>query len=105
MLSKKIFLAGESNFSAPPVPAARPDVRDHLKSQEGDHGASYAADEGLQKRRPANTVFHEISGATQFSTFSTASAQSRLRKDLRSDRPGLASFAIAIAEVAQEGPA
>jgi hypothetical protein len=32
-------------------------------------------------------------------------AISRLRKDLRSDRPGLASFAIAIAEVAQEGPA
>jgi hypothetical protein len=30
----------------------------------------------LQKRRQANTVFREIWGAAQFSTFSTASTQS-----------------------------
>jgi hypothetical protein len=32
MLSKKVFLAGEPNFSAPPVHAARADVRDHVES-------------------------------------------------------------------------
>src|SRR5262249_10534888 len=47
--------------------------RDHLESQEDDHRASYAPDRGLQKRRQANTVFREISGAAQFSIFSTAS--------------------------------
>src|SRR6516164_8255368 len=73
MLSKKVFLTGEPNFSAPPVHAARADERDHLELQEGDHRASYASDRGLQKRRQANTVFREISGAAQFSTFSTAS--------------------------------
>src|SRR5215813_11900861 len=69
MLSKKVFLTGEPNFSAPPVHAARADVRDHLESQEGDHRASYAPDRGLQKRRQANTLFREISSAAQFSTF------------------------------------
>jgi hypothetical protein len=71
MLSKKVFPAGEPNFSAPPVHAARADVRDHIESQEGDHRASYASDRGLQKRRQANTAFREISRAAQFSTFST----------------------------------
>ena len=77
MLSKKVFLAGEPNFSAPPVHAARADVRDHVESQEGDHSASYAYDRGLQERRQANIVFREIWGAAQFSTFSTASTRSR----------------------------
>src|SRR5262250_2327752 len=76
MLSKKVFLAGEPNFSAPPVHAARADVRDHVESQEGDHRASYASDRGLQKRRQSKPVFREISGAAQFSTFSTASTRS-----------------------------
>jgi hypothetical protein len=75
MLSKKVFLTGEPNFSAPPVHAARADVRDHLESQEGDHRASYVPDRGLQKRRQANTVFREIPGPAQFSTFSTASVK------------------------------
>jgi hypothetical protein len=75
MLSKKVFLTGEPNFSAPPVHAARADVRDHLEPQEGNHRASYAPDRGLQKPRQANTVFREISGAAQFSTFSTASVK------------------------------
>jgi len=75
MLSKKVFLTGEPNFSAPLMHAARADVRDHLESQEGDHRGSYAPDRGLQKRRQANTVFREISGAAQFSTFSTASVK------------------------------
>jgi hypothetical protein len=75
MLSKKVFLAGEPNFSAPPVHVARADVRDHVESQEGDHRASYASGRGLQKRRQATTVFREISGAAQFSTFSTASVK------------------------------
>jgi hypothetical protein len=82
MLSKKVFLTGEPNFSAPPVHAARAYVRDHLKSQEGDHRASYAPDRGLQKRRQANTVFREISGAAQFSTFSTASVILRPNRTL-----------------------
>jgi hypothetical protein len=77
MLSKKVFLAGEPNFSAPPVHAARADARDHVESQEGDHRASYASDRRLQKRRQANTVFREIWRAAQFSTFSTASTQRR----------------------------
>jgi hypothetical protein len=33
---EKVFLAGELNFSAPPVHAARADVREHVESQEGD---------------------------------------------------------------------
>jgi hypothetical protein len=60
MLSKKVFLAGELNFLAPPVQAARADMRGHIESQEGDHGASCASDESLQKRRQAITVFCEI---------------------------------------------
>jgi hypothetical protein len=32
MLSKKVFLASELNFSAPSVHAARVDVRDHVES-------------------------------------------------------------------------
>jgi hypothetical protein len=75
MLSKKVFLAGEPNFSAPPVHAARADVRDHVESQEGDHRALYECDRGLQKRRQANIVFREVWGAAQFSTFSTASVK------------------------------
>jgi hypothetical protein len=43
MLSKKVFRAGEKNFSAPLVHPARADVRDHVESQEGDHRASYAS--------------------------------------------------------------
>jgi hypothetical protein len=69
MLSKKVFMTGEPTFSAPPMHAARADVGDHVESQEGDHKASYAPDRGLQKRRQANTVFREIWGAAQFSTF------------------------------------
>src|SRR5262249_39506613 len=77
MLSKKVFLAGEPNFSPPPVHAARADVRDHVESQEGDHGASYVSDRGFQEGRQTNTVFREISRAAQYSTFSTASTISR----------------------------
>jgi hypothetical protein len=73
MLSKKVFLAGEPNFSGPPVHATRADVRDHVESQEGDHRASYTSDRRFQKRPQANTVFREIWRAAQFSTFSTAS--------------------------------
>jgi hypothetical protein len=75
MLSKKVFLAGELNFSAPLVHAARADVGDHVESQEGDHRPLYASHGGLQKRRQPKTDFREILGAAQFSTFSTASAQ------------------------------
>src|SRR5215468_7298731 len=96
MLSKKVFLAGEPNFSAPPVHAARADVRDHIESQEGDHRASYASDRSLQKRRQANTVFREISGAAQFSTFSTASVTNGLMHRSKSpSRPlSLATLAV-----------
>jgi hypothetical protein len=66
---EKVFLTREPNFSAPPLHAARADVRDHVESQEGDHRASYARDRGLQKRRQANIIFREIWGAAQFSTF------------------------------------
>src|SRR6516225_5168828 len=77
MVSKKVFLAGELNFSALLVQAARADVRDHVESKEGDHRASCASDRGLQKRRQAITVFREIWSVAQFSTFSTASVESR----------------------------
>jgi hypothetical protein len=78
-LSKKVFLAGELNFSAPPVHAARSDVRDHVESQEGDHSRPESR---LQKWRQANTVFREIWRAAQFSTFSTASVTGCLRDNL-----------------------
>src|SRR5215467_9543980 len=94
MLSKKVFLAGEPNFSAPPVHAARADVRDHVESQEGDHRASYASDRGLQKRRQSKPVFREISGAAQFSTFSTASTRSRHRSSLAAVGATLVSAAF-----------
>src|SRR5215467_8617010 len=79
MLSKKVFLAGEKDFSAPLVHPARADVRDYVESQEGDHRASYASDRGLQKRRRSKTDFREIWGAAQFLTFSTASTTRRRR--------------------------
>jgi hypothetical protein len=72
MLSKKVFLAGELIFSAPPARPTRANVRDHIESQEGDHRATYASDTG-QQRRQLKTDFREIWGAAQFSTFSTAS--------------------------------
>ena len=78
ILSKKVFLAGEKDFSAPLVHPARADVRDHVESQEGDHRASYASDRGLQKRRQRKTDFREIRGAAQFLTFSTASVNSAI---------------------------
>jgi hypothetical protein len=43
--------------------------------RKANHRASYASGRGLQKRRQATTVFREISGAAQFSTFSTASVK------------------------------
>jgi hypothetical protein len=69
MLSKKVFLAGEPNFSALPVHAARADVRDHVELREGDHRVSYTSDSRLQRWRQANTVFREIWRAAQLSTF------------------------------------
>jgi hypothetical protein len=69
MLSKKVFLAGEPNFSAPPVHASRADVRDHVELQEGVNRASHAFDRRLQKRRQANTLFREIWRAAQFFDF------------------------------------
>src|SRR5262245_53807150 len=93
MLSKKVFLAGEPNFSAPPVHTASADVGGHIESQEGDHRASYASDRGLQKRRQANTVFRKILGAAQFSTFSTASTQSGCGAKCRVVRAGATIFA------------
>jgi hypothetical protein len=81
MLSKKVFLAGELNFSAPLARPARANVRDHIESQEGDHRASYASDRGLQQRRQLKTDFREIWEAAQFSTFSIASTRSRVRQE------------------------
>jgi hypothetical protein len=43
MLSKKVFRAGELNFSAPRARLTRPDVRDLIESQEIDHRASYVS--------------------------------------------------------------
>jgi hypothetical protein len=43
MLSKKVFLAGELNFSAPRARLTRLDVRDLIESQEIDHRASYVS--------------------------------------------------------------
>src|SRR5215467_7842333 len=84
MLSKKVFLTGEKNFSAPLVHPPRADVRNHVESQEGDHRASYAFDRGLQKRRQPKTDFREIWGAAQFLTFSTASVKGSPRDYVRS---------------------
>jgi hypothetical protein len=43
LLSKKVFLAGELNFSAPPARLMRAHVRDHIESQEINHRASYVS--------------------------------------------------------------
>jgi hypothetical protein len=43
MLSKKVFLTGELNFSTPPARLRRADVGDHIVSQEIDHRASYVS--------------------------------------------------------------
>jgi hypothetical protein len=43
MLSKKVFLTGELNFSTPPARLTRADVGDHIVSQEIDHRASYVS--------------------------------------------------------------
>jgi hypothetical protein len=77
MLSKKVFLAGEPKFSAPPARPARAKVRDHIGSQESDHRASYMSCGGLQQRKQPKTDFREILRAAQFSTFSTASVKTR----------------------------
>jgi hypothetical protein len=92
---EKVFLTGEPNFSAPPVHAARADVRDHLESNEGDHRASYAPDRGLQERRQANTVFREILRAAHFSTFSTASVIKRLADRVSQGQVYIRNLAIA----------
>jgi hypothetical protein len=43
MLSKKVFLTGELNFSTPPARLTRADVGGHIVSQEIDHRASYVS--------------------------------------------------------------
>jgi hypothetical protein len=60
MLSKKVSLAGQLNFSTPLVHPTRANVRDHVKSEESDHRASFTSDRGLQKRRQPITDFCEI---------------------------------------------
>jgi hypothetical protein len=55
MLSKKSFLAGELNFSAPQAHPTCADVRGHIESQESDHRASYMSYRGLQQRRQLKT--------------------------------------------------
>jgi hypothetical protein len=73
MLSKKSFLADERNFSAPLVRPMRGNVRDHIESQKNDHRPSYMPYRGLRQPRQLKTDLCENFGATQFSTFSTAS--------------------------------
>jgi hypothetical protein len=46
-LSKKGFLVGELNFSAPLARPARANVRDHIESREGDRRASVRVGQGL----------------------------------------------------------
>src|SRR4030081_225667 len=77
MLSKKSFLADARNFSAPPVRPMRRNVRDHIESQKNDHRPSYMPYRGLRRPRQLKTDLCEIFGATQFSTFSTASVKLR----------------------------
>ncbi len=77
MLSKKSFLADERNFSATLVRPMRRNVRDHIESQKNDHRPSYMPYIGLRRPRQRKTDLCEIFEATQLSTFSTASTQSR----------------------------
>jgi hypothetical protein len=76
MLSKKYFLGGGRNFSAPPARPTHAEVRDHTDPQESDHRASYMSYRGLQHEGLLKTNFCEIFWAAQFSTFSTASVKS-----------------------------
>jgi hypothetical protein len=74
MLSKKYFLAGGRNFSAPRARPTHAEVRDHIDPQKCDHRASYMSScgGGLWK-----TDFCLIFQTAQFSTFSTASTPIR----------------------------
>jgi hypothetical protein len=50
MLSKKYFLGGGRNFSAPPARPTHAEVRDHIDPQESDHRASYLSYRALQQQ-------------------------------------------------------
>jgi hypothetical protein len=75
MLSKKYFLGGGRNFSAPLARPTHAEVRDHIDPQESDHRASYLSYRGLQQQGQLKTNFCEIFWTAQFSTFSTASTR------------------------------
>jgi hypothetical protein len=83
MLSKKYFLGGGRNFSAPPARPTHAEVRDHIDPQESDHRASYQAYRRLQQQGQLKTNFCKIFWTAQFSTFSTESVKWRRHKTIR----------------------
>jgi hypothetical protein len=50
------------------------DVRDHIDSRKSDQGLSYMSYRGFERQRQLRTDIRANFGATQFSTFSTVSA-------------------------------
>jgi len=86
MLSKKVFLAGELNFSAPPARPTRANVRDHIESQEGDRGASYASDRDLQQQAAENRLSRDLGSCSIFDFFDSIGPQQKFAAMQRDDR-------------------
>jgi hypothetical protein len=77
MVLKKPFSPDKRKFLGPLMRFARGDLRDHIISGKNDHRLAYRRYEALQRQRRPKMNFREILGASQFSTFSTVSAQNR----------------------------
>jgi hypothetical protein len=90
MLSKKYFLGGGRNFSAPPAHPTHAEVRDHIGPQESDHRASYRAYRRLQQQGQLKTNFCRIFLDCSIFDFFDSIVQIRLRRrfaDARCARP------------------
>ena len=73
ILLKKSFGGGERNFLGLLMRFMRGDVRDHVASQQNDHGASYRRCKAWQWWSRSKIKFSEIFDVVRFSTFSTVS--------------------------------
>src|SRR5271167_2475928 len=77
ILLKKSFGGGGRNFLEPLMRFVRSDVRGHVASQKNDHGLSHRRWGASQRWSCPKISICEIFGIVRFSTFSTASTQSR----------------------------
>jgi hypothetical protein len=67
--------AHERNFLAPLVRPTLGNVKGPIVSRKSDQRLSYMSYRGFERQRQLRTDIRENCGATQFSTFSTISAQ------------------------------